>query len=475
MTHLGLNSADLLPSLTALGEDLIVPRDAAERYNRDWTGEHHGEALAIVRPRSVDDVVAIVRWCNANHVALVPQGGNTGLVAGATPSQEGCEVVLSLERMKAVREINILDGIATVEAGCILADFKSVVEQAGAFFPLTIGSQGSCQIGGTISTNAGGINVVRYGMMRALIMGLEVVLPDGQIFRDLRGLYKNNAGYDLKQLFIGAEGTLGVVTAAALKLLPRPQQIETMMFATASVADTVTLFRRMRRDAGDLISAFELMMGLNIDEVSKTLPGLQNPFSVMYPACAIVELSTSGGPPLRDWLENYLADLLSEGIVLDCALAQNSAQTSNLWKLREGIVECQAKAGAYLRTDISTPISAIPDFINRGIQIVSSRVPGAHVYAYGHVGDGNLHFNVVRPAFMSETEFKPRIEEIEAELFGLVDSFGGSISAEHGIGTSKRSAFNDRLAPVPRNLMYTLKSSIDRDHIMNPGRVLLPR
>lgn len=475
MTPVGIGSANLISSLAALGDDLVAPEDAAERYNLDWTGEHRGKALAIVRPRNVDEVAAVVRWCNANRIALVPQGGNTGLVAGATPSPDGCEVVLSLERMKAIRDINILDGVAIVEAGCVLSEFKSTLEQAGAFFPLTIGSQGSCQIGGTISTNAGGINVVRYGMMRALVMGLEVVLPDGQIFRDLRGLYKNNTGYDLKQLFIGAEGTLGVVTAAALKLLPRPRHVETMIIATASVASAVALFHRMRQDAGELISAFELMMGDCIEEVCKYIPGLSNPLSTTYPACVIVELSSSGGPSLRDWLEDYLAELLEESLILDCALSQSGAQTSNLWKLREGIVECQTRLGPYLRTDISTPISAIPEFVRAGLEIVFSRIPEARVYAYGHIGDGNLHFNVVRPASMAEAQFEPCIVELEEALFALVDSFKGSISAEHGIGICKRSAFDIRLDSVQRSLMHNLKSVLDPYEIMSPGRVLIRR
>jgi len=463
----------LLHSLSAaVGIEQIVPNNAAARYNHDWTGDHSGAALAVVRPRDVEQVAAVVRWCAQHRIPLVPQGGNTGLVAAAVPSTDGGEVVVSLERMKAVREVNSLDGVAVAEAGCVLEEFKKAVDKAGAFFPLSIGSQGSCQLGGTISTNAGGINVVRYGMARSLVMGLEVVLPDGRIFRDLRGLHKNNTGYDLKQLFIGAEGTLGIVTAAAFKILPRPNQHETMFVATGSVPDTIALFRRMRQDAGDLISAFELMLSTSVSRVCETEHGVYDPLSTAYPAYAIVEMSGCGGPPLKPWLESYLGQLMEEGLLLDGVIAQNAAQAANIWRLREGIVESQGRLGAYLRTDVSTPISAVAEFIERGMAVVQKLAPGAQVHPYGHVGDGNLHFNVIRPDNMTTEMFKPLIGCIEAALFELVDEFGGSISAEHGIGKAKRTAFLNRISDVPHDLMKILKNALDPDNMMNPGRIL---
>lgn len=466
------NAENLLRSLCeTIGPDQIAPEDVGTKYNHDWTGDYSGKALAVVRPRNTDDVSSVVRWCNRHRVPLVPQGGNTGLVAAATPSQNGQELILSMERMNGVREIDALNGVAIVEAGCVLSDFKARVEQADALFPLSIGSQGSCQIGGTISTNAGGINVVRYGMTRGLVMGLEVVLPDGRVFRDLRGLHKNNTGYDLKQVFIGAEGTLGVVTAAAVKIQPRPTQIETLFLATGSVALTVELFRRMRRDAGDLISAFELMTGVSVNRVCATEQGVRSPLPAIHPAYAIVEISSCGGPPLQAWLETYLETLLAEGYALDCVMAQNGAQASNIWDLRERIVESQTRLGPYLRTDLSTPISAIAEFIDSGMKIVETVVPGAQPLAYGHIGDGNLHFNVMRPVNMSEQAFKLQIGRLEAALFELVDKFGGSISAEHGIGIAKRSAFLERIDDVARDLMFTLKNTIDPLNIMNPGRI----
>ena len=468
--------AALLASLsTAVGAELMVAPEATAKYDVDWTGDHSGRALAVVRPRDVDQVAAVVRWCREHGVPLVPQGGNTGLVAGATPSEDGGEVVVSLELMKAIRQIDALNGVAIVEAGCVLDDFKAAVSKVGAFFPLSIGSQGTCQIGGAISTNAGGINVVRYGMARSFVMGLEVVLPDGQILRDLRGLHKNNTGYDLKQLFIGAEGTLGIITAAALKIQPSLSRVETMFVATASVPETIALFHRMRQDAGDLITAFELMLSTSVRRVCATEEGVYDPFSTAYPAYAIVEMSSCGGPPLRAWLETYLAGLMEEGLLLDGVIAQSSAQAANIWRLREGIVESQARLGAYLRTDVSTPISAVAEFIARGTDLVEALVPGAQVHPYGHVGDGNLHFNVIRPEAMTPESFKPQIKRIEEALFELVDDLGGSISAEHGIGVAKRAAFQRRVGDVPRDLMLKLKKVFDPDNIMNPGRILCER
>lgn len=288
---------------SSLPGGLIIEDEDKIRFQVDFTGDHLGEALAILRPRNVDDVVAITKWCHSHQVSLVPQGGHTGLVAGATPSHCGDEVIISLERMNAVREIDAGNCVAVVEAGCILADFKDAVEKAGAYFPLSIGSQGSCQIGGAISTNAGGINVVRHGMARNLVMGLEVVLPDGRVFEDLGRLHKNNLGYDVKQMFIGAEGTLGTITTASLKLSPKPNQVETMFLALPSIAAVIGLFHRIREEAGDFVSAFELMLDTSIKLVtSKGEPG-HNPLGKNYPAYAIVEMSVCGGPPLKPWLE----------------------------------------------------------------------------------------------------------------------------------------------------------------------------
>ena len=404
----------------------------------------------------------------------MPQGGNTGLVAGATPSTDGRELILSLELLKAVRSIDVTDGVAIVEAGCVLADLKTAIDEKGAFFPLSIGSQGSCQIGGTISTNAGGINVVRYGMTRSLVMGLEVVLPNGSIFQDLRGLHKNNTGYDLKQMFIGAEGTLGVVTAAALKIQPKPSQCETMFLAADSAASVIELFKRIRQDAGDLISAFELMLGASIQRVCETEQGVRNPLSRLYPAYAIVEVSAIGGPPLRTWLEGYLAQLFERGQLLDGVIADSGEQVTNIWNLREGIVESQGRLGVYLRTDVSTPISAVADLITKGTELVERLVPGAQVHPYGHVGDGNLHFNVMRPINMTPDAFKPHIHRMEAALFELVDGYRGSISAEHGIGVAKRDAFQDRIGSVQGDLMMKLKKVLDPQNLMNPGRIFSP-
>lgn len=456
----------------SIPEGLIVEGEDINRFQIDFTGDHLGEALAILRPRNVNDVVAITKWCHSRRVSLVPQGGHTGLVAAATPSNLGDEVIVSLERMNSVSEIDTENCVAVVEAGCVLADFKDAVEKSDAYFPLSIGSQGSCQIGGAISTNAGGINVVRYGMARNLVMGLEVVLPDGRIFQDLRRLHKNNLGYDLKQMFIGAEGTLGIITAATLKLSPKPDQVETLFLALPTIAAVIGLFHRIRKEAGDFVSAFELMLDTSIDLVtSKGEPG-HNPLDKIYPAYAIVEMSVCGGPPLKPWLENYLETLLTEGVLVDGVIAQNSRQAEAIWTLREGIVASQARFGRYLRTDISIPISSMEEYIKRGVAAVTALVPDAQIHPYGHVGDGNLHFNVLRPAKMTEEDFVPLIASIEDLLFELTDDYNGSISAEHGIGITKRTAFERRMSPVTLDLMQTIKTTIDPLNILSPGRIL---
>ncbi|MFT3987923.1 FAD-binding oxidoreductase [Aestuariivirga sp.] len=458
--------------ISEFGNDLAVPAEALPRYSGDFTGDYHGTPLAVVRPRTTEEVSSVVRWCGARKVPIVPQGGNTGLVGAAIPSGAGNELVLSLERMKAIRKIDTLNGVAIVEAGCVLADFKASVEAEGAFFPLSIGSEGSCQIGGTIATNAGGINVVRYGMARNQILGIEAVLPDGSVFKHLRGLQKDNTGYDLKQLFIGSEGTLGIVTAAAVRLLPKITQLETLFVSTSSIESTVELFRRFRAEAGDLITAFELMMGSAVDRVCETEAGVRNPLESSYPSYAIVELSSAGGPPLRPWLKSALAHMIEDGIILDGAIAHGADQTANIWALRERIVESQARLGPYLRTDISTPVSAVAEFIRRATQLVEKISPGALPLAYGHVGDGNLHFNVMRSETLPIDAFLPLISEIEEALFLLVDELNGSISAEHGIGIAKRHAFESRLDPVARRLMTGLKQMLDPDNLLNPGRIL---
>ena len=456
----------------AIGEDLLAPPDQFARYETDVTGDYQGQARAVARPRNVEDVTAVVRWCRENHVPIVPFGGNTGLVGGAVPSPQQREVIMSLERLNRIRDIDALNGVAIVEAGCILEDVKTAVAAEGLYFPLAIGSQGSCQIGGAIATNAGGLNVVRYGMMRGLVLGLEVVLPDGRIFRDLRGLHKNNTGYDLKQLFIGSEGTLGIITAAAIRLVPAPTQIETAFLATTSVADMIKLFQRVRKDGGETISAFELMTNAVVKRVCATEEKVRNPLGKDYPAYAIVEMSQCGGTSLTDWFTDYLGTLIEDGLVLDGTIATNGTQTENIWAMRERIVESQAKMGVYLRTDLSTPISTMAEFITRGTALVQQIAPNALTLPYGHVGDGNIHFNVMRPLNITPDAFAPVIRRIETALFNLVDEFGGSISAEHGIGVAKQAAFEERIDPVARDLQILLKRTLDPENLLSPGRII---
>ncbi len=454
-----------------LGADLVAPGDdAGERYLGDWSGDHRGRARALLRPRSTQDVAAILKSCGKHGVKVVVQGGHTGLVGGACPASDGSELVLSLERMNAVRTVDTLAGTAVVEAGAILADAKSRIEAAGGLFPLSLGAEGSCQIGGNVATNAGGLNVLRYGMMRDLVLGLEVVLADGQVLSDLRGLRKNNTGYDWKQLFVGSEGTLGVVTAACLKIFPRPTQIETLWLGVSSAKGVMALFAHLKQVSGDLLSAFEFIDGDAVPFATRWT-GVSNPLAEPHGAYALVELSAVGGPPVRPWLEDQLGQMIDKGLVADGVLAESIGQTRALWRIREAIVEAQALTGRHLRTDVSVPIASIADFVEDVHAIMREAVPEAMPVTYGHVGDGNIHLNGVRRDGVSEDAFAQRIGFLEKTVNEMVDRYGGSISAEHGIGIAKRASFAARVPAAQMDLFRALKSTLDPDNTLGPGRI----
>ncbi len=346
---------------TRLGDDMVLT-DPAEllRFCRDWHGDVTSGAVAVLRPRSTDEVSAAVKACRELGLAIVPQGGNTGLVLGAIPDQPERQVVISLERMNRIRKIDADDFSAVVEAGCILSELKDAIAAEGMFFPLALGAQGSCRIGGNVSTNAGGINVLKYGMTRELVLGLEVVLPDGTIFEGLSTLRKDNRGIDLKQLFIGAEGTLGIVTAVAIKLMPNPDQVATALLGLASLDDAISLYRRARRDCCDLMSAFEFMPPLAFTLAREAIPDLPMPISGDYQAYVLMEISGSGLVDVNELMERFLEGVMESGLVLDGVVATSHAQARNLWLFREGMNEGQAKRGTHLRTDISVPCRALP-------------------------------------------------------------------------------------------------------------------
>lgn len=465
------NSASLIAALAGVLPDgglLTEPQDLA-RYSRDWSGDHFGRPLAVARPSSVEEMSALMRQCHAERIPVVPQGGLTGLV-GAAVAADNREVVVSLERMNKVRSISPIDFAIVVEAGCILEDAKRAAEESDCILPITFGAQGSCRIGGNVATNAGGFNVLRYGMTRDLVLGLEVVLADGRIWNGLKVLRKDNRGYDLKQVFIGSEGTLGIVTAAALKLFPRPTQTETALVGLRSVEDAMALYARARRGCSDLLTAFELILRGGIEITMRENKDFPEPLGKPYPAYVLIEVSSGGLINLSDMLLSFLAS--AEDLVEDGIVASTRAQGERLWLYREIMVERQGRGGRYLRTDVSVPISRLAGFVTDALFELGRVRPDALPVTYGHVGDGNIHLNVVPPEGMGAEEIERLFEEAEAEIFTVVDRYGGSISAEHGIGRVKQRAFLDRIDPVTLDLAAGIKDAFDPGHILSDGRIL---
>ncbi|HWL58487.1 MAG TPA: FAD-binding oxidoreductase [Paracoccus sp. (in: a-proteobacteria)] len=453
----------------ALGSDIVLTGNDVARYCTDWHGDVTTGAVAVLRPRSTDEVASCVRTAARLGLALVPQGGNTGLVLGATPDAPSRQVVLSLERMTRIRRIDPEDFSATVEAGCVLEAFKEEISKAGLFFPLALGSQGSCQIGGNVSTNAGGVNVLRYGMTRELVLGIEVVLPDGTVFDGLSQLRKDNRGIDLKQLFIGAEGTLGIITAVSVKLLPRPENVATALLALESLDGVMALYRRARTQCCDLMSAFEFMPPLAMTLAQEAIPDLQIPIAADHPAYVLMEISGSGLVDIDDLVSRFLEGAMEEGLVVDGVVAQSQTQAQNLWLIREGMNEGQAKRGKHLRTDVSVPLSKLADFVADAEAAIAEAMPGSTSVSYGHVGDGNVHLNVLPDFSQSPEQIDAQILAAKKIVNAVLDRYDGSISAEHGIGRLKKPDFHARLPETRRKLLLAIKTAIDPDWVMNPG------
>ena len=472
MSTAALPNATRLSALAAILPDggLLTRDEDLERYSRDWSGDHVGRPLAVARPRSVEDVAALMRFCSAAGIAVVPQGGLTGLVGAAVAAPGGEELVLSLERMSKVRSVNPIDFAIVVEAGCILEEAKRAAEAQDCLLPITFGAQGSCRIGGNVATNAGGFNVLRYGMTHDLVLGLEVVLADGRVWNGLKTLRKDNRGYDLKQLFIGSEGTLGIVTAAALKLFPRPSRVETALVGLRSVEDAMALYALARRGCSDLLSAFELILRDGLEVALAARPDLTDPLARPYPAYVLMEASAGGEIDLRALIESFLAsagDLVEDGVV-----ASSRAQAERLWLYRETMVEAQGRGGRYLRTDVSVPISQLADFVAQALAAVRHAAPQTQALAYGHVGDGNIHLNVIPPQGLAPADIAPLLHGAEEAIFAVVDRLGGSISAEHGIGRVKQRAFLERVDSVTLDLAKRVKTALDPQTILSRGRIL---
>jgi FAD/FMN-containing dehydrogenase len=457
-----------------LGADAILtdPADIAP-FLVDHRRLYEGQALAVVLPRSVEQVARLASWCNQEKIGLVPHGGNTSYCGGATPDESGRQVVISLRRLNRIRSVDPLNYSLVAEAGCILADVQRAADEAERFFPLSLGSEGTCQIGGNLATNAGGLSVLRYGMMRELVLGLEVVLADGRVLSLLSALRKDNTGYDVKSLFLGAEGTLGIITAASLKLFPKIRSSATAFAAVRDVRSAVDLLSRLREASGDRVSSFELVPRIGIELTTQHIPGVTDPLDKPYTWYVLCELTSArAADPLGDIIEETLAAALEAGLVLDAVLATNERERAALWKLRETIPEAQRIDGASLKHDISVTITALPEFVERASAWVLQNVPDGRLVVYGHVGDGNLHFNLNQAPGTDPNTFLAREPVIKRAIHDLVHDFGGSFSAEHGIGRLKVAELERYASPAELAVMRAIKQALDPNGVLNPGKVL---
>jgi FAD/FMN-containing dehydrogenase len=442
-------------------------------YAEDWRRLYRGHARAVLRPGSTADLAAAVCACAEAGVRIVPQGGNTSMVGGAVPAEDGREVVLSLSRMNRVRDVDPIDMTLTIEAGATLKAAQDAAEAAGCLLPLSIGSEGSAQVGGILSTNAGGNNTVRYGNARDLVLGLEVVLPDGSVWEGLRRLRKDNTGYCLRQLFVGAEGTLGIITAAVLKLVPRPTETEVALCAVGSPEAALALFTRFQRNDAAAIQAFEYMSGLGLDFVLHHIPGATLPLAERAGHYALIELASPRPQAgLRVAMEGILEAALEAGEVQDAAIAASAAQRAAIWRLREEHSEAQKREGASVKNDVSVPVSKVPEFIHRATLACEALMPGIRVVPFGHMGDGNIHFNLEQPVDMDAGAFLARDHDIMDAVNAVVRALDGSFSAEHGIGRLKTYMMPDWRGGAELELMRRIKAAIDPMGLMNPGKVL---
>jgi len=451
---------------------LSDPADT-DPYERDWRGLFKGATPLVLRPRDVAQVAEIVRIAGRHGVPLVPQGGNTGLVRGGVPDASGQQVVVSLQRLNRIRAVNPDDFSLVAEAGAVLADVQAAAEAADRLFPLSLGSEGSARIGGLVSTNAGGIHVLRYGTMRALVLGVEAVLPSGEIFHGLTPLRKNNTGYDLTQLFIGAEGTLGIVTAATLRLFPRLRTSTSAWMTLASPEAAVRLLALLRERTGDQVNAFELIPREGVDLVLAHFPEVRDPAPSRLPWVALTEVaSTQADADVRAQVEAALAEALEAGLIRDAVLGETGAQARALWRIREILPEAEKKDGAAIKHDVAVPVARMPAFIEEATPVVEAMVPGSRVLAFGHLGDGNIHFNLRQPPGMDRAAFLEEWHRVSARVHDIVLSYGGSISAEHGIGSLKRDELARTGDPAKLAAMRAIKAALDPRGIMNPGKVL---
>lgn len=459
-----------------LGAAHVLVGADAQPYCTDWRGRYSGEAMAVVRPGSVQELAAVVKWCNAHGVPMIPQGGNTGLCGGATPDSSGRALLVVLTRLNGIRGIDPQNDTMVVEAGCTLQAVQQAAHEADRLFPLSLAAEGSCTIGGNLATNAGGTQVLRYGNARELVLGLEVVTPQGEIWNGLRGLRKDNTGYDLRNLYIGSEGTLGFITAATLRLYPRPAAQCTALLALPSVAAAVAMLALARKGFAASLTAYELIAANCLNGVVECFPGQRIPFdgpSAAAPWFALLELSDSESEQhARERFESVIAAGLEEGVVLDAVIAANAGQSRALWHLRESIPLAEKAFGKSVKHDISVPASRMAEFVETTNAALQAAFPGVEHVIFGHLGDGNLHYNVARGTAYSEESLLARQAEIHGLVHDRVHAFGGSISAEHGVGQLKRDYLPRYKDPVELALMHRIKAALDPQGLMNPGKVL---
>ncbi|SCB19849.1 FAD-binding oxidoreductase [Rhizobium multihospitium] len=468
-------SSDLLDRFAAIVGEKHAVRDAAEiaPHLVENRGLYHGASPMLLKPGSVEEVSAILKLASETGTAIVPQTGNTGLVGGQTPREDGSDIILSLERMNRVRDIDPVGNTMIVDGGCILADVHKAAAEHGRMFPLSLGSEGSCRIAGNLSTNAGGTAVLAYGNMRQLCLGLEVVLPTGEIWNGLRRLKKDNTGYDLRDLFIGAEGTLGVITGAVLKLFPQPLGHQVAFAGLQSVDDALTLFKNASSLCGTALTGFELMPRIGVEFTTRHIPGVRDPLDTAHPWYVLIDISTSDS---AETAERMMSALLEQGyeagLVQDATIASSETQQKAIWHMRESMSDAQKPEGGSIKHDVSVPVAQIPQFMAEAEKAVVAAMPGARVCAFGHMGDGNIHYNISQPVGADKAEFIGRWREINKIVHGLVLHHGGSISAEHGIGQLKRDELASIRSDIEMDLMRRIKTAFDPAGIMNPGKVL---
>ena len=440
-----------------------------EPHLTERRGNFRGDTPIMVSPNTTKQVAEILKVCAGADVGVVPQGGNTGLCGGAIPDNSGKQVLMSLSRLNAIRTIDARDFSVVVEAGCILADVQQAALAAGRMFPLSLTAEGSCQIGGNLSTNAGGINVLRYGTARQQVLGLEVVLADGTVWNGLRSLRKDTAGFDMKQLFIGSEGTLGIITAATLKLYPDPGETATVFVALGSANQAVELLALLREKLGDRIQAFELMSDRCLRFVRRHIPDVTLPFGDEHRWFVLCEVVVAES---RSAVEDALAQAIEDELIVDAIIAKNQAESDRLWKLRHSISEAQKPEGANLKHDVAVPIGRIGDFLSAGEELIESLLPESRLVAFGHVGDGNLHYDVAQPVGANGDKFLRTGQALTEAIYDLVARMGGSFSAEHGIGILKKTYLQKYRGGAEIELMRAMKNALDPKNTLNPGKVI---